>query len=68
MQTLGVRLVLLLRKSKSRPWIAVVCRSLPVTRMVGGRKPTSVPSSRRKLALKPLSLTVTPSRRSRKST
>ena len=60
MQTLGVRAVWRLRKSKSAPWMLVAWRSLPVTFMVGGLKPTSLPSSRRKLAVKPLSLTADP--------
>ena len=68
MQTFGSRVAVAFRKSKSAPWIEARCRTLPVMCMVGGLKVSCVPSSRRKAAVKPASLTSTPSSRSRKST
>ena len=54
MQTLGVRPVTLFRNSKSAALdAAAVAQPARVTRMVGGLKPTSLPSSRRKVAVKP---------------
>ena len=50
MQTFGVRVVVDFRKSKSGPWIGATHLTLLPTCMVGGLKPTSVPSFLRKLA------------------